>query len=89
MTTENQKPVATLKDRFIKADIWKNGSKNGDFYSVSISRTYKDGNDYKSANSFSGSDTLVAARLLQGAYDKVVELEKADYESAKPQPTPS
>jgi len=84
MTTENQKPVVTLKDRFIKADIWKNGSKNGDFYSVSISRTYKAGSEYKSANSFSGSDTLVAARLLTRAYDKVTELEAADYAAENP-----
>lgn len=95
MTTEtkNQEPVVTIRDRFIKASIWKNDSKNGAFYSVTVGRTYtveeKGKKKYKDANSFSGSDLLVLARVLEKSYDTVAELEQADYEASKDAPAPS
>ena len=46
MTTENKGPVETLRDGNLKATIWRNFGENGTFYSVEISRTYKDGDDY-------------------------------------------
>ena len=44
MSNTTPKPVNTLRDSGgLKATIWKNDSKNGTFYSVEFSRTYKQG----------------------------------------------
>jgi len=86
MSTESKRPVATLKDRFIKASIWKNESQNGPFYGTTLDRTYKDGNEYKTSHTFNGRGQLAAAQLLIEAYHKTRELEAADYAAANPTP---
>lgn len=70
-TTEKPKPVETLRDGRLKATIWRNFGDNGTFYSVEISRTYKDGDDYKNAHSYSGAELLKVSRLSLKAYDRV------------------
>ncbi len=70
MTTEN-KPTETIRDGKLKATIWKNPTKKGHFYSVDISRTYKQGDVFKDSHSFSGSEPLQVARLAHKAYDRI------------------
>lgn len=81
MTTQNNKPQATLRDGALKATIWKNQTENGTFYSVDLGRTYQDeqGN-YHDAHSFSGSELLRIARLSGRAYDAIAELRAAEQE---------
>lgn len=80
MTNENNQPIDTIRDGALKATIWKNTSKNGHFYSVEISRTYKDETTgkLKDSHSFSGSEPLQVARLAQLAYDKIATLRQKD-----------
>lgn len=80
---EKKKPAAEIRDGAIKAAIWPNSSEKGVFYSVTITRTYKNGDEFKDANSFSGTDLLKASRILALAYDQVRDLEAADREAAQ------
>lgn len=73
-TTTNQKPAATLRDGSLKATLWRKQSEKGVFFNVTLSRTYKDGADYKDSNSFSGAELLRIARLAGQAYDLAGEL---------------
>lgn len=83
MSDTNNKPVETLRDGAIKATIWRNESENGPFYGVTYSRTYTDGNgNPNDTDSFSGGAVLKQARLAHKAYDRMVELRKADAEVA-------
>lgn len=82
MTTENNGPIATLRDGAIKATIWKNFGEKGNFYSVEFSRTYKDGDEYKNAHSFSGQEPLQVARIAEKAYDRIAELRAAEKKEA-------
>jgi len=84
MSTTNQRPVKTLQDHFLKANIWTNEGDKGKFYNVTITRTYKEGDEYKNAHSFSGQDVLSAGHLLERAYDEVRNLEAADYAAQNP-----
>lgn len=77
-------PITTLKDHYIKAAIWKNESEKGAFYSATIERTYKDGDEYKTSHSFSGRDVLAAGQLLLRAYEQILEQEQADYAASQP-----
>ena len=69
-----QKPAATLRDGALKATLWRKQSEKGVFYNVTLSRTYKDGDEYKDSHSFSGAELLRVARLAGKAYDLADEL---------------
>ncbi len=47
-----QKPVAQVRIGSIKAAIWKNENGNGTRYNVTFQRLYKDGDQWKSSESF-------------------------------------
>lgn len=71
------RPVETLRDGAIKAAIWRNESENGDFFSVTFARTYKDSQgDLQDTDSFSGTQLLRLARLAEKAYDRTAKLTK-------------
>ncbi|TWT41308.1 hypothetical protein [Botrimarina hoheduenensis] len=86
-TATTNEPVARLKDGLLQIAIWKNESENGrGFYSTSaVQRSYKDdAGNYHETTSLSGTQLIQAARLYGLAYDKVRELEEADYLASKP-----
>ena len=75
MSTPNNKPVDTIRDRELKATIWERLGEKGTFYIVEISRTYKDeeGN-YKTSHSYSQDQLLRVARLADIAYNEIAIL---------------
>lgn len=81
----SNKPADTIRDGAIKATIWKNTSDNGDFYSVDLSRGYKQGDDWKETTSLTGTDVLRGARLLERAYDRISQL-RVQSSQTDPQP---
>lgn len=87
--TNNNQPIARLKDGLIQVAVWKNESSQGKtYYSVSkVQRTYQDNGTYKETDSLSGTQLLQAARLLVRAYDRVRELEEADYQARRAETT--
>lgn len=72
-------PTETLRDGSLKATIWKNEGEKGAFFSVNLSRTYKDeAGNYHDSDSFSGSELLRIAHLASRAYDQVSKLRQAE-----------
>ena len=79
MTTQNHKPVDTIQDGALKATIWKRDGEQGNFYTVDLSRTYKDDQgNYRDSHSFSGSEPLRIARLANIAYDEIAIHRRTD-----------
>lgn len=76
MEKEKTKPVDEVKFGSIVASIWKNDSKNGTHYNVTITRLYKDGDNWKRSESFGRDDLLVAAKVLDLAHTRIYELSK-------------
>ena len=73
MTTTTHQPIDTIRDGGLNATIWKREGEKRPFYSVELSRTYKDAQgNYQDATSFSGSELLRIARLAQIAYDETL-----------------
>jgi hypothetical protein len=73
------KPVATLRDGLLKANIWANDSDKGTRFSVGgVIRSYtdKEGKWVETTSLHSG-DILRAARLLEKAYDKLAALRES------------
>ena len=60
-----KRPVHTIKRGNIEAAIWENNSENSTFFNVTITRTYKDGDELKSISSFGASDLLKVARVTE------------------------
>lgn len=63
------KPVKEFRSGNIRAVLWLNSSSNGDWYSITISRSYKksDGT-WRESNQFNRDDLLIVSKLSELAY---------------------
>ena len=65
----NNKPIHEIRVGKIRAAIWVNENGSNDvWYSVTLSRHYKDGNGWKNRASFGRDDLPVVAKLMEMAY---------------------
>lgn len=78
MATNKQKPVHTLKLGRVKAAIWANQTKdNGTRYNVTVSRLYKDGDNWKESSSFGRDELPLVIKVLDQAHTWMFEQVKA------------
>ena len=68
MATPKNKPVHEVRLAAVKAAIWKNDTDNGARFNVTISRLYKDGDDWKNTDSFGRDDLLLVAKVADLAH---------------------
>ena len=55
--TETKKPAQTFRSGTVKAAVWENTAKDGAFYTVTFSRSYKDSEDgWRNTSSFNAGD---------------------------------
>ncbi len=66
--TENRKPIHQIRMGRIKAAIWQNETDSGVRYNVTFARIYKDGTDWKQAESFGRDDLPVLAKVADQAH---------------------
>ena len=70
------KPVDKVRIGNITAAIFENTGQKGTFYSVKLERGYKDGETWKNTDSLGRDDLLVAAKALDKAHDRILELQQ-------------
>src|SRR4030095_5682570 len=68
-----QRPVNELRLGLIKATIWKNDTANGVRYNVTLSRLYREGEQWKSTESFGRDDLLVVAKVADQAHSWICD----------------
>ncbi len=68
MQKTKQKPIHEVRFGAIKAAVWKNDTASGVRYNATLSRLYKDGDDWKSTDSFGRDDLLVLAKVADQAH---------------------
>ena len=73
----NNKPANEIRLGAIKATIWKNDTENGPRYSVTVTRLYKDGEEWKTTDSFGRDDLPLAGKVLDMAHTWIVEQPKS------------
>lgn len=66
------KPVKRFRIGLVEAAVWKNQNK---FYSVTLSRSYKDGDEWKTTDQLGAADLLNAAQVLERAEEFISEQE--------------
>lgn len=66
---DKKKPLNIRVGRGVKASIWTNAGKHGDYPSVTLARTYQDsGGNLQDTDSFDKSDLLYVAYAAVMAY---------------------
>ena len=74
----NPKPVTEVRIGRIKATIWRNGAEEHPRHNVTFSRLYKDGDQWKSTQSFGRNDLLVLAKVADQAHSRIFELSQKE-----------
>ena len=62
------KPILEVRMGMIKVAVWKNDTQNGVLYKATFSRIYRDGNEWKTTESFGRDDLLVLAKVADQAH---------------------
>ncbi|REK08649.1 MAG: hypothetical protein DWQ37_20135 [Planctomycetota bacterium] len=79
MAQNATKPVKVFRHRGVSASVFENQSKNADrpvtFHKVSLQRTYKDGDAFKTTTSFGRDDLPVCMHVMQQAWAYVLDAE--------------
>ena len=78
----NPKPIFEVRIGRVKAAIWPNGTEGRTRHNVTFSRLYKDGEEWKSTQSFGRNDLLLLAKVADQAHSRIFELQQ----EAEPQP---
>jgi hypothetical protein len=61
-------PTHKVRAGAIELSIWKNDGEKGSWYSVTASRSYKQGEEWKQTDSFGQDDLLLLAKLFDIAH---------------------
>ena len=64
----DNKPIHSLGYGPIRASIWRNETAKGVFYDVTVSRRFKDGDDWASSQTFRERDLPVVAKAALDAH---------------------
>ena len=78
-TVSAQKPIKSIRLRGVSASIFANKAKvegrEMTFHKVSVQRSYKDGDEWKTTTSFSRDDLPVVNIVLQRAWEFILDTE--------------
>ena len=70
MTTQTKaRPVQEIRLGRIKAAIWENETPNGSRHNVTVSRLYRDNDEWKDSTSFGRDDLPLVAKVVDQAHD--------------------
>jgi hypothetical protein len=67
------KPVHEIRLGRIKAAIWENDTQNGTRHNVTLSRLYKDGDQWKDSSSFGRDDLPLVGKVTDLAHTWIFE----------------
>ncbi len=63
-----QKPAHEIRLGSVKATIWENETTNSKRHNVTVTRLYKDGDDWKRTESFGRDDLPLLAKVADQAH---------------------
>jgi hypothetical protein len=66
------KPVHKIRAGALEVAIWLKEGEKGPFYNVTMSRSYKHGEEWKQSDSYSGDDLLLLAKLIDQAHSWII-----------------
>jgi hypothetical protein len=66
------KPIHEVRLGSIKAAVWRNDTDSGVRYNATFSRLYKDGDQWKSTESFGRDDLLLLAKVADHTHSWIL-----------------
>ena len=72
-TEKKPGPVHEIRLGRIRAAIWENDTQNGTRHNVTVTRLYKDGDDWKDSTSFGRDDLPLVAKVLDRCHSWIFE----------------
>ncbi len=69
----SKKPVHEIRLGRIKATLWENETQNGTRHNVTLSRLYKDGENWKDSSSFGRDDLPLVAKVADMAHSWIFQ----------------
>ena len=72
-TSAKARPVHEVRMGRIKAAIWENDTQNGMRHNVTVSRLYKDGDQWKDSNSFGRDDLPLVQKVVDQAHSWIFQ----------------
>lgn len=73
MAKTKQQPAHEIRMGAIKATIWENQTTAGTRHNVTVSRIYKDGDEWKQTESFGRDDLPLLAKMVDLAHTWIFE----------------
>ena len=83
MPTNKTKPIHEVRLGHIKAAVWKNETETGVRYNATFSRLYKDGDSWKSTDSFGRDDLLLLGKVADQAHSWIFNQSQEENGTAK------
>ena len=78
MASINSKPAAELRIGAVKATVWENEIGGITRHNITFSRLYKDGDQWKTTQTFGRNDLLVLAKVADQAHSRIFEIQQGD-----------
>ena len=85
--TNKTKPINEVRIGYIKAAVWKNETEAGVRYNVTFSRLYKDGDSWKSTDSFGRDDLLLLGKVADQTHSWICSQAHENEDAAKAPPS--
>ena len=78
MANNNSKPAAELRIGAVKATVCENEIGGITRHNITFSRLYKDGDQWKTTQTFGRNDLLVLAKVADQAHSRIFEIQQGD-----------
>ena len=76
------RPAKTIRYRAIQCTIWRNEGRNGPFYNTVITRSYKDGEEWRESSAFGQEDLPTVAKAALDAHTWIQEQTASEQQTA-------
>ena len=73
MAKSKLRPAHEIQMGAIRATIWENETTNGIRFNVTVSRLYKDGDEWKQTDSFGRDDLQLLAKVIDVAHSWIFQ----------------
>lgn len=73
MPRQKQQPVHEIRLGAVKAAIWENETSVGVRHNVTVSRLFKDGDEWRNTDSFGRDDLPLVAKVVDQAHSWIFE----------------
>ena len=83
-TLNKPHPVQEVRLGAVKAAVWRNETENGTRYNVTITRIYRDGDQWRTTESFGRDDLLLLAKVADHAHTWICNQAQEEARTAKP-----